>query len=206
MGERKTSEKVKRKLGAGITKRLELTKSHVVEYPKNGDKYGRTNKFYRLHMIPGYDLLQYSLVVRPFVMRKYGIPDVETLDILLYLFPIQYFTTDDLTHLRVFTKKIYFKDLLEQGYLELVVKAKTHMSNIYRLTDLSVDAVMDYYQYLTGDKVFDSKAQGNPFDYQDRTEIDAKREEIIERCTRNLQTRRYAFRGRIGPTAGPHDT
>lgn len=206
MPERKTSSKVLSKVSSRVADKLKKSNSHIIQYPKNGDKYGRSNRSYRLHMIPGYDLMQYNIVVRPYIIRKYGIEDSDTLDVLLYLFPIQYFTGKDFAVMRPFIPGLSFKSLKANGYVELVVSASERVKSVYRLTDRSVDIVMEYYQYLSGEKVFDPIAQGNPFDYEGTSEANAKRQQIIEHCTKLQRSKKWAFRGLLGPKAISHDT
>jgi hypothetical protein len=90
------------------------------EYAK--EKYSRKNERQKLIFTRGRDLLQFNIVVRPYIIRKHRLNNQTELDVLLYLFPIQYFTKRDFNALPVKNEGYHMNTLMELGFVEVIVK------------------------------------------------------------------------------------
>lgn len=197
MVKRKTTREVLQKLSRETAEALEYHNVQIEQYPKNGDKYGRRAYNYYWHMIPGYDLMQNNIFVRPFIIKKYGIEHEVILDVLLYLFPIQYFRKSDFDILPT-RNHISFLALSNFGYIESAIHM-TKGPNVYRLTDRAVDIVRNYYQYLSGEKIFDPKLQGNPYENVDKTKHDIQVEEAMQKFVRQIAFYPKRFKAGLSP-------
>lgn len=160
-----------------IKNKAQISKCNTVENKKI--KYGKKKVAVRMSFHYGYDLLQYSIVVKPFIYKKYNIKSPLELDALLYLFPIQYFTVNDFKFLPLRQYGIYLKTMIENGYIELCVKKVAVAGNIYTLTDHSVRIVKDYYAYLSGEKTIGNTSYTNPFKDTKATKADRLRERLM---------------------------
>lgn len=134
----------------------------------------------RNEFIDGFNFLQYNIVVKEYILRKHRIKNDKELDILLYLFPIQYFSRRDFSVLPIRYADYNIKILMELDYIKVHIN-KARKANIYRLTDRAMIAIIEYYRYLAGDEIFDPEKQGNPFRNEEKVKMDLKREKLLER-------------------------
>lgn len=146
--------------------------------PANDKKlYSRKSKKRLLKFLEGYDLLQYSIAVRPYIFRKYRIDNLLHFEAVLYMFPIQFFTLLDFQKMPLRSSNVYLKHLVEEGLVEkAVIGEKT---NIYTLTKRSVDMVRDYYHYLSGKRTLNPDHYTNPFRGKDAFKADREREKLM---------------------------
>ena len=146
------------------------------------NKYSRFNKKAHKYFINGFDLLQYTIVVRPFIMQLHLIKDSKHLDALLYLFPIQFFTISDFRELPLTQHNISLTKLVEEGYIELAIQKSNingKLPAVYTLTPHSIRIVKDYYMYLSGEKVVNTKTNyQNPFK-EVRSKVNKIREKVM---------------------------
>jgi hypothetical protein len=154
-------------------------------------RYSKKNPKHKLYFRTGCDLLQFNIVVRPFIIKKFNIENPDIFDVLLYLFPIQFFTMPDFRFLPL--KNLPFKYFREQGYIETSLESLNKGKNVYRLTDLSQKIVTEYYEYLSGEKTIRKGSYKNPFHNQESTKIDALREEVMLKLKRMSETRTSKF-------------
>ncbi|AGO48820.1 hypothetical protein Phi13:2_gp081 [Cellulophaga phage phi13:2] len=147
--------------------------------PKLKRKYNREDKTVLYNFVEGYNLLQHLIVVRPFICKLYNIKHYSELEALLYLFPIQFFTLDDFRQLGLKQHNLHIKTMEDLGYIELCVKKVDSAGNIYKLTERSLNAVMDFYKYLSGEKTITIKSDLNPFRSSKVSRIDRIREKLM---------------------------
>ena len=128
----------------------------------------------------GYDLMQYTIVVRPFILKLYKIEKEIVLDLLLYLFPIQYFTNIDFKLLPLKHTGYNVKTLLAEGYIDLCIEKNHYGSRVYLLSERSHKIVMDYYKYMSGEKTIGTGTSVNPFKDENATQMDQVREKLMK--------------------------
>lgn len=146
--------------------------------PDNFKKmFSRKKKERVLKFLEGYDLLQYSIVVRPYIFRRYKIENHLYFEAVLYLFPIQFFTLMDFNKMPLRSSNVYLRHMEEEGLVEKsVTGGKTR---IYTLTQRSVDMVREYYNLLSGRKVLKPDHYTNPFRGKDAYKADRQREKLM---------------------------
>lgn len=176
----------------------ETIRKHYAKVQSNKDfkgrKYNLGNPKHKLLLEQGCDLLQYNIVVRPFILRKYNIKEPKFLDLLLYLYPIQFFSTKDFKVLPMYQFSISFKNLIEEGYVHILVKKQVSSGHIYALTELAKDIVKDYYAYLSGEKVIVNNSLYNPFAGEDSTKADQMRMKVMEKLKHQSEKNPSHFR------------
>jgi hypothetical protein len=167
--------------------RADVEKSSHPDYAKA--KYSLKNKKHKLIFKDGRDLLQYNIVVRPYIIRKYRLEKDMELDILLYLFPIQYFTMRDFKILPTVNAGYHLNTLLEMNFIEIAIPhANGHTNNIYQLTERSKKIVTDYYEYLSGEKSVNPTGPTNPFADPKAKKIDRLRQKVLDKLTHQTKT------------------
>jgi hypothetical protein len=178
-----------------------LSKSKTVLKKRGGPgkkrKYTRANPKHVAYFSEGYDLLQYNMVVRPYVLKKYNVEREEYLDILLYLYPIQFFTRDEYSVLPIMQHHSTFtiNRLFQEGYFKKVVQTAENSYSVYTLTDLSHRIVKDYYDYLAARKTISPDCYvTNPFNRVDATKIDKVRGKLLEKLKHQAETKPSLFR------------
>jgi hypothetical protein len=157
-------------------------------------KYSKKDPLVLMSFQHGYDLLQNNIVIRPFILKKYNIKNAIELDVLLFLFPIQFFTIADFKMLPLKQHNIYLKTLLELGYADLCVKKVEFAGNIYKLTDQAMKIVRDYYAYLSGEKEVGSTVFTNPFLDPKAAKVDKLRQKLLDKLKKQSETSPSKFR------------
>ena len=145
----------------------------------NSRKYSRKKPNNVLYFNNGYDLLQYNIVVRPYIMKKFKIEKSLELDVLLYLFPFQYFTMKDFRLLLTSNYNYGLKTMIELGYVELCIEKYNDGAKVYTLSEHAVKIVKEYYQYLSGEKTLNPDSYTNPFRDVEAKKIDKTREKVM---------------------------
>lgn len=126
----------------------------------------------------GHDILQNLIVVRPYMIARYKI-EFRLLELLLYLFPMQYFTQDDY---RIVPKPFTYrsvKDLLRLEMIVIAVNGENRGKHLYALSRKAKEMVIHFYQVLSGEKRIPENHQ-NPFAKQSANNHDKKRLELIK--------------------------
>jgi len=127
----------------------------------------------------GCDLLQYSIVVKPYIFKKFNIKHSIELDILLYMYPIQFFTRADFNALPVRMYNYQFVTLVELGHFEKCVDNRTRSRVLWRLSDNAMKIVKEYYLYLSGEMKLTPNGPSNPFRSKEKIKADKMRERIM---------------------------
>lgn len=99
----------------------------------------------------GYDILQNLLIVRHYVCKKNDIP-FNLLELMLYLFPLNYFTHTDYGAI---PKSFTFRTvatLLKQDVIVIAVSGENRGKHLYALSSKSKGIVKMFYQMLSGEK------------------------------------------------------
>lgn len=129
-----------------------------------------------LEISQSFSFLQYQCIIRPLIQRKHGI-SIRFLELLLFLYPIQYFNQNDYSK-AVKAISWNIRIMLEYGWIKIVSEGYNKGEHIYGLTTKSKHIVEDYYRYMSGEKQipeFVSKV------FQNRTKDDKKRNALLEK-------------------------
>lgn len=171
----------------------EIAKKHRVKIDNTTDpslkkrKYTKTDQGQRLNFIQGFDLMQYNIVVRDFIVKLYKLKNQYELDILCYLFPIQFFTGKDFRVLPVKKWGTNLKQMIEDGYIDIKIHSIKGAGNIYGLSEHATRAVRDYYYYLSGEKTMNLKSTLNPYKYPQQTRVDNQLERVMLKLKRQSE-------------------
>lgn len=182
------------KVGRRAMKRFINGKTVLNQQTKSRSKYSTFQKTHRINFRLGFDLLQYNIVVRPFICKLHRIKHPLELDALLYLYPIQFFTTKDFAELPLRQYNITLKSCVDTGYLKNVVVGFHKDRSVYSLSDFGINIVQDYYQYLSGEKTINDGKYKNPFRAEDSIKIDAQREKVMVRLKEQTEKNPSKFR------------
>lgn len=155
--------------------------------------YSRNNPKHKLTFHYGCDLLQYNIVVRPFIMKKYRLEHYLELDVLLYLFPIEYFTRADFKYLPTTKHHYSIQKLIDLNHIEMCVKGK-NSKDVFRLSMRAVNIVREYYAYLSGEKVLNENSYLNPFKAKKQTEQNMLREKIMLKLKKQVERNPERFK------------
>lgn len=188
------SKKIEEVIGSETLNTLEKNKIGVYFQDQTG-KYSTNKLKMKLCFFEGYDLLQYLIVVEPYILKKFSIKEPLELKALLYVFPMQYFTIGDFKILKILRHhNITLKGLVESGYFKIAVKFPVVNKSIYTLTDRSVKIVRDYYSYLSGEKVIYPNSNLNPFRNEESAKVDLEREKVMEKLKHQAEKNPSKFR------------
>lgn len=143
---------------------------------KNNKRYTKTRILY---YSDSYDFLQYQIIVRPYVCKRFKI-DFRMLELLLYIYPLNYFTTIDY---KVAVKPYSLhsiKTMVKLGFVKVMVEGKNAAEHVYTLSHQAKNIVSLYYKYMSGERKMLDNDQRNPLTKtRDITIHDKKRMEMI---------------------------
>lgn len=132
----------------------EFIKKHKLSFRNNNmgkHKDGKYKKSDFLRCYKGYDAFEKLIIVRHYVQRKHNI-SINLLEILLYLFPKQYFTHLDygiVAKQFTYQKMHNFK---KTGMLEVAIRG-THVNRtLYTLSNKAKRIVFEFYELMAGEK------------------------------------------------------
>jgi hypothetical protein len=176
-------------------KALIVSRTRVNVLPtRKGMAYTKENPKHKLWFEAGYSFLQYNIVVREYILRRYQIKKDIELDIMLYLMPFQFFTQEDFMVLPVRSKGYNMKKLIALGFIEKKVPRSKKAGAIYAVTPHSKRIVMDYYQYLSGEKVLKDDSYTNPFRDKEAKKVDRDREALMMKLATQVRTQPKKFK------------
>lgn len=116
-----------------------------------------------LTIYQGYDLLENMVLVRMFIQKKYKI-SLATLEVLLYLFPKNYFMHKDYFEMPKPMGFNRIKNLTDLNMIDIAVNGVTMVKSVFRLSTRARNIVIDFYQYLSGEKkIPEGGYQESPF-------------------------------------------
>lgn len=184
---------VLKQLGSDTRKSLSIHNVRVAA-STNRMQYTKKNPKMLFHFKQGFDLMQYTIVVRPFVLKLYQIEKEIILDVLLYLFPIQYFTNKDFNLLPLRNTGYNRKQLILLGYVDRCVEITNRGGNIYCLSEKSMRIVNDYYKYMSGEKTIGSSPSVNPFMDEEASSMDRSREKLMKELKVRLDSQPNLFK------------
>lgn len=135
-----------------------------------------------LKYFDGFDFLENLHVVRNFLQKKYDI-DFYTVEVLLYLYPKNFFTLADYNnHFRPYQiKKIDY--LIKKGLIKNSSKKTAKNYSLFTLTTDGKELVQDFYKYLSGEKTLPVTPDKNKMALPESNGPDKKRIRMIK----NLQ-------------------
>jgi len=131
-------------------------------------------------LVDGFDFLEYSLVVRPFIQKKYGI-EVRLLEMLLYLYPRQVFTHADYKEMPKPFSYSRLYSLRKTGLVVIFSEGKRSGGNLYCLSKQAKQIVTDYYKHLSGERKITENAEHNPLALTKKGKHNDKRMGLIEK-------------------------
>jgi hypothetical protein len=132
----------------------------------------------------GYDLLENLFVVRHYVCKTKKI-SLRILEILLKLYPMNYFTYKDYYELPKHFQLVRADYLIKAGLMvEIKEKQKDRTESIFKLSTKACNTVKDFYKYLSGEKQIPEEKRHNYMTRKDATEIDKLRFEFIKKMNR----------------------
>lgn len=157
-------------------------------------KYSKYKKQRFIQFYDGYDFLQNFIVVRQYVQKRYKI-DLNLLEILLYLFPMQYFTRDDY---KIIPRNYGYRkisDLVRAGYVNIAVTGKNQGEHLYTLNRQGTEIVKIFYESLAGERKIPEQPQKNPMALKTANKITKKQMDLIKVLNQKEvpQTRKAMF-------------
>jgi hypothetical protein len=174
-------------------KNLKSINSHglLITTSSNADsklRYSRKDEQQRISFVAGFDLLQYNIVIKDYIIKKYRLKNSNELDVLLYLFPIHFFYSGDFKQLPTNTLGYSFKALVELGFVVLLVKGNNDkLRNVYGLSEKSKRAVKNYYMFLSGERTLGDNSYIKPFAFQENTKVNAERRALMLKLKRKSE-------------------
>lgn len=85
--------------------------------------------------------------------------------------------------------------LIELGHVVVCVRNKKTTHTLYTLSKNSIKMVMEYYEYLSGEKTLDKDNKlKNPFKRKDATKVDKLREKIMLKLKNQSEKKPSLFR------------
>lgn len=139
-------------------------------------KYSGVPQF--LERNEGFDLLENMLVVKKYICEKYEIK-AHLLEILLYLYPRDYFTWYDYYEMPKYFNYNRISKLESEGIIRVVSKDKTKRRSLYGLTPKARNIVTNFYMFLFGEKKI--PLSGNPLSHSTASAIDKMRFNLIKK-------------------------
>lgn len=143
---------------------------------KNKKRYTKQRILYYSN---SYDFLQYQIIVRPYVCKRFKI-EVRMLELLLYIYPLNYFTNEDYkVAVRPYSLHS-IKTMVKLGFVKIIVKGYNAAEHVYTLTHQAKNIVSLYYKYMSGERKMLDNDQRNPLTKKIKiTTHDKKRMEMI---------------------------
>ncbi len=146
---------------------------------RNGKKalrktHGKT-KYTRqaVYMNLGYNFLENQYVVRKFFQKKYKI-DLRVLEILLYLYPKQYFSHADYKAYPLTFTHRQIVSMIKKGHVIVLQEGKNKTKDVYTLSHSSKLLIQNYYKYLAGEIMIPVISENNPMIRKDATPHERK--------------------------------
>ncbi len=145
------------------------------DFQHNSDVYTKA-KF--LQVFRGYDMCEDWFVVRTYIQKRYDI-DHFLFEILLKLMGLGIFTSQDYQiQSKNFTyNRLY--SLIDLGYVVMVMDSHSADDRIYKLSIKGRNIVINFYEYLVGEKKIPVDSKFNPMVKSDKT-YDKKKMNLIE--------------------------
>lgn len=141
----------------------EHTKKLMKEHNYKPRNMNIKHKYYRKDAMVNldYNLLKYQYPVRKFIQKKYKIT-LRELEILLYLFPIGYFTHRDYKDFPTTFTHRQIISMMKKGHVKIFLEGENKAKHVYCLTQASQLKVQNYYKYLTGELIIPTISENNP--------------------------------------------
>lgn len=128
----------------------------------------------------GYDLLENMFVVRHYISEKYDV-SLRVLELLLKLYPMNYFTYQDYYELPKNFQLIRADFLKKRKLIEEYKHGDTRVNSVFCLTIKARHCVEDFYKYLSGEKKIPEHTHRNSMAKKDATQIDKLRFKFIKK-------------------------
>lgn len=148
--------------------------------PRSAKRKAKYAKEYFVEFFHGYDLLENSLFVRPYIQQYHDI-DVRLLELLLYMAPKQFFTQKDYSEIPKSFRFRSVKFLLEREFISIVTTGASLNCHLYRISAKGMHIVKHYYELLSGERGLNVGSR-NPWEkVTNRTAINKKRLDLSKK-------------------------
>lgn len=127
----------------------------------------------------GYDFLQNLIVVRRYICSRYKINN-HLFELLLYLFPIQYFTREDY---KKFPSQFTYRQidkLIDLGLVSIASMGANKDEHLYTLNRSGKSIVIMTYKCLSGEKKMSEKPELNSLASSDANKFEKKHMDLIK--------------------------
>jgi hypothetical protein len=139
------------------TQKLLLENSLYPRYKKTEKKYIKR----QVVLNTDYNILENQYVIRKFFQAKFNLP-LRELELLLYLFPKQYFSHRDYKDYPLSFTHRKISSVIKKGYVIVFRKGKNQDKHIYTLSKSAKHLIQVYYKYLGGELLIPICAENNP--------------------------------------------
>ena len=133
-----------------------------------------------LRVSNSFDAFENLLVVRRYVQERYDIT-IQMLEIMLYLYPKQYFTQEDYRKIPKQYKYARINSMLLSGIAKIAADGlKNKGDRIYCLSAKSKGIVVHFYECLSGERKMSEWTASNPMALAGASNYDKKTLELIK--------------------------
>ncbi|MGH2666059.1 hypothetical protein [Flavobacterium sp.] len=162
-------------------KELILKKNLVLNKNNNGTaKLSKYTKQRYIQFYDGYDILQNLIVTRQYIQKRYEI-DYHLFELLLFLFPMQYFTREDY---QIAPRQFRYrgvKHLMELGHVVIAVSGENRGKHLYKLSRSAQEIVKHTYHCLSGEKKIPESYQVNPMAKNTANSLEKRSMDLIKK-------------------------
>lgn len=138
-------------LPKNVSKRINRRKTKLGRKTAGGKRKPTYTVPQFLSYFEGYDFLQYFGLVRAHLQKKNKI-DLNLLELLLYLYPLNYYTTEDYFEIPKSFKYNRIQMLVDMGLVSIVSVGRRKKDTIYTLSKKGKQIVTSFYEYLSQEK------------------------------------------------------
>lgn len=140
----------------------------------------RYNKKDFLRAYKGYDAFENFMLVRAYIQKKYDI-HFSTLELLLFLFPKQFFTQEDYGSISKQYTIRNIKSLLAADMIIISSRGKGFYTHLYTLSNKSRRIVFSFYDMLSGGVPIPTDKRFNKMAGPNANAADKKKLEMIKK-------------------------
>lgn len=166
------------KLPEGAAKIIKRGKTFMAKSSNRGKKV-KYNQPQLLTYHEGYTFLENIMLVRVFLQKKHNL-SFSVIEMLLYLYPKNYFTLDDYNEIPKQFTFFKIKKTIELGMIREVTQARKKADRLYCLSVKGRHVVEDFYMYLSGEKPIPTDRM-QTMAKKDASLVDKKRQSLIKK-------------------------
>jgi hypothetical protein len=181
----------KKYLRPSIKKDLKGKKINVL-YVNTNDKYSKERFVY---VSRGYDFLENISVVRAYIQKKHDISWF-TLEILIKLMGMKIFSRIMFSEIPKNFSASRWNSFKEKGYVNTIMDHELTEKRLYSLNTKGRNIVIEFYEYLSGEKKIPEDKHKNPMAHPDKQiPFDRKKMDLIKKLNKLEvpEHKRYLF-------------